>query len=208
MKKESIPIQRLLFYLLVIGFLPIFFTLSSIYIKKTERQDLLNSLDASITQKSLQNTSEVYNTATRKHFANTDPFYISKELETLHLLEQEKQELEKAARSSFIQQEKSLQKRQSFLSGTSNMLTFSSGKEQSFSNCKEILYTQQQPVEVNVQDIQKILSLVEGKKVGPFLPKETRPHLLLSQFSLKKNEGFLNEVFSLHMQIIQREYEK
>jgi len=65
---------------------------------------------------------------------------------------------------------------------------------------------QQHVVEVNEEDLKRLLCLIEGTTIWPYGPKEGRPLLIIKDFKLSKKELFSKEkVFSLSMQLIKRE---
>ncbi len=63
------------------------------------------------------------------------------------------------------------------------------------------------PVEVNVSDLKKILTLIEGRKIGEFETGPQKPQLMILDFKLeKKNIRENNEVFDLNMKLLKREF--
>jgi hypothetical protein len=204
----SIPQNRLIFYILVLAFIPLFLVLSHLNSQKTLQSKLNFHLSSLLQDVTAQQNRELYNHITKKTFQGKDQFYLNKELESLQVLEGESEELKKILKNSFHPDEEAIRRRLHFLSSGQNAISFTEGQEKHFSNCQETLVSLAHPIEVNVSDIKKILSRIEGVEIGDQKPKESRPHLIISEFRLQKKEGFLHETFALNLQVIKREYGK
>jgi hypothetical protein len=71
---------------------------------------------------------------------------------------------------------------------------------------REVELSQQQPVEVNEEDLKRLLCLIEGVTIWPYGPKEGRPLFIIKDFKLSKQELPSKEkVFLIAMQLIRRE---
>jgi hypothetical protein len=204
----SIPQNRLILYILLLGFIPLFFVFSHLNSQKKLQSKLNEHLSSLLQDVTAQQNRELYNHITKKTFQGKDQFYLNKELESLQVLEGESEELKKILKTSFHPDEEAIRRRLHFLSSGQNAISFSEGGEKRFSFCQETTSTLAHPVEVNVSDIKKILSRIEGVEIGGEKPKDSRPHLIVSEFRLHKKEGFLHETFVLNLQVIRREYGK
>lgn len=146
------------------------------------------------------------NLATIEHYKDADRFYIDKILETIPLLQPEVEALKKLISQSTFIDSNEVTARLNFLE-TKNKLIFSEGVVQSNPYFKETLESLVNPVEVNEQDIQNILSKVEGIPIGPYRPGPDSPQLIITDFKIdKKRTNEENEVYQLQLKFIQREY--
>jgi hypothetical protein len=135
---------------------------------------------------------------------NPDPYYLDKNVETLTFLLPEIKKLE--AIQSENPDEEQIAKRLQMLKDGSNQLRFS--EEQICSNelFRETEEMQQQIVELNEEDLKKLLCLIEGVTIWPYGPKEGRPQLIIKDFRLSKKELSSHEkVFVVSIQLIKRE---
>lgn len=133
---------------------------------------------------------------------HTDPHYLD-HLHSLHFLIPEIKRLE-----SFLvdnPEEETLFKRLQFLK-TRNQLLFSEGISQSCPQFKEVEEIQQYTVEMNEEDLKKLLSMIEGGTIWPYGPKEGKPLFVITEFSLTKRELVRDEkVFAVSMKLLKRE---
>lgn len=134
---------------------------------------------------------------------NPDTHYLDKNIETLTFLLPELKKLE--AFSSENTEEHTF-KRLQFLKEGGNRLVFSEERVRSNELFREIEEKQQHPVEMNEEDLKKLLCLIEGVTIWPYGPKEGRPQLIIKDFRLSKKEISSQEkVFVISMELINRE---
>ena len=135
--------------------------------------------------------------------SQSDPRYIDKHLETLTFLEPEIKKMETFLSDAHV--DEAIHKRLHFLK-ESNRLLFVEDKIRSAQKMQEVYERQQQPVEMDEEDLKKLLALVEGITIWPYGPKEGRPQLIVQDFSLsKKREHAQHNVFIVTMNVIKRE---
>ena len=144
---------------------------------------------------------EARNKEVKALYSNTDHYYIDKEIETLPLLQQETQELTKLLQHGFWQEEERLKKRLQFLK-EQNKIVCNEGSIKTYTSFKETIESFSHPVEVDSSDIKTILQKVEGA-----FP-EGSPHLIITDFKLERKKGTSQEVYSLDMKMLSREYTK
>ena len=131
---------------------------------------------------------------------NPDPQYLDKYVETLNFLLPEIKKLEN------LQDDEQVSKQLQRLQSAQNHLTFSEDKIRSNDQFKETEEVQQHLVEVNEEDLKRLLCLIEGITIWPYGPKEGRPLLIIKEFKLVKKELLSKEkVYSLSLQLIKRE---
>lgn len=204
---KKIPQGRLLIYLIVVGLVPILVTVFLFfsdleYINSFEYY-LENVKDLAVKVEKKQ----ISNIATLNQYKNADHFYIDKQLETLKFLEPELDSLKKTVENPHFIEDEPTRKRLNFLTGKQNHLTFSETNVQSTPFFQEVTETLTHPVEINLTDLQKILTVIEGRDLGGFTAPEGRPQLLILDFKLeKKNIREENQVFELNMKLLKREY--
>lgn len=130
---------------------------------------------------------------------NADHFYIDKNIETLLFLEPEIARLE-------IQTDPAMKKRLEFLKGNGNKLLFAEEEIRKGDLFQEVEERPQHAVEMNADDLKKLLCLVEGIPIPPFSPLSDAPQLLIKKFELiKKPVSAEQEVYVVNMHLIKRE---
>lgn len=135
---------------------------------------------------------------------NPDPQYLDKHIETLTFLLPEIKKLETILFEN--QEEEQISKRLQFLKDEGNRLRFSEEQIRSNELFREIEEQQQHPIELNEEDLKKLLCLIEGVTIWPYGPKEGRPQLIIKDFKLTKKAISSHEkVFVISMQFIKRE---
>lgn len=146
------------------------------------------------------------NKAVIEHYSSADRFYIDKHIESINLLQPEVQALEKIVRQSNFVENEGITARLNFLK-QENRLRFAEGVVQSYPLFSETGETLVKSVEVDLNDLQNILSKIEGVEIGEHFPGENPPQLLITEFKMeKKNVTDDNEVFNLNLKLIKREF--
>lgn len=203
---KTIPQKRLLIYLMLAGLLPIILVIVFYAARQKELKDLENTL-AMVQEKAIiKEKKQAQNIAVRNHYRDADHFYIDKYVESLIFLEPEIESLQKIMQQNNFAEDEKIKKRLEFLSHENN-LAFSEGVVQSSPQFQEVIETQVHPVEVNVSDIQRVLSRIEGVDVGSYAPGPNRPQLIIVDFKLdKKKVTDKNEVYQLTLKLLKREF--
>lgn len=135
---------------------------------------------------------------------NPDLHYIDKNIETLTFLLPEIKKLEAIHLEN--PDEEQVIKRVHYLKEGSNRILFSEEVIRANDLFRETEEKQQQPVEINEEDLKKLLCFIEGITIWPYGPKEGRPQLIIKDFKLSKKElSNHNKVFVISMQLIKRE---
>jgi hypothetical protein len=204
---KNIPISRVILYLICVGMLPLIFVVFLFISQKNELEEFHHSLETIQHQALIKEKKQALNMAVRHHFRDADHFYIDKYLETLVFLEPEIEQLQKIVQDKNFADDDRIKKRLELLTGQGNALVFSEGVVQSFPLFQETSETLVHPVEVNATDIQKILTRIEGVKMGEFTPGPRRLQLVITEFKLdKKKVNDKNEVYLLNLKLIKREF--
>lgn len=69
---------------------------------------------------------------------------------------------------------------------------------------EEITWKVKNPVEMNSMDIQRILSLVEGKAMKPFYPNPARPNLRFSKINIEGLHKGASGIYRVDFELIQK----
>lgn len=201
-----IPKNRLFYYILLLGLLPIVLALSHVWKEHKELKQTTGLLEVLHNKAALAERRQGQNKAVRKHFLEADHFYLDKHLEAQTQLEPEKQMLEKViGQKTFIADDKVLSRLAKLKNN--NRIQFAEGVVQTYPEFQETIETLTTPVEVDVDDLKEILASVEGVDIGPHGPGLNRPQLIITFFRIDKKRGLGdNEVFELSLRLLKREY--
>lgn len=205
---KGIPFTRALIYIMIACLIPAVFVGIHLLFSLRELDHLEDKIDRIQTLGLQQEKKQATNLTVINHFRDADHFYIDKYLESLSFLEPEVEALQKIMKNKNFTDDEVIKKRYALLTGSGNTLRFSEGVVQTLPQFQETTETLIHPVEVNVDDIQKILAMVEGIQVGPYKPAEARPQLIILDFKLeKKASQDKNEVYQLNMKLLKREFQ-
>lgn len=203
---NQIPAPRILLYAVLIGLLPLFIVLIYFFSQKSELAQWESTLQEIQYQVVMKEKKQALNLIVRQHFHEADHFYIDKHLETLVFLEPEIETLQKIVNNPNFADDDRIKKRLEYLTSGNNMV-FSEGVVQSFPLFQETTESLVHPVEVNTDDLSKILSYTEGIEIGAYTPKPHRPQLIITEFKLDKKKVYdNNEVYVLDTKLLKREF--
>lgn len=201
--KKTFSQNRLLFYLIIMGFIPLIFVIQNHLNKKKElastRSHLENVERLSLISKKKQAGNEII----RKIFTGADHYYIDHHLETLSFLQKEKNDLEKILSSNAFPGDEKIISRYYFLTGEGNRLVFRESGIETGEGIEETLETLAHSIEVDIKDLKKILHLVEGKDLSLHPPQ-----MLITDFSIRRKVPVESEIFELDMKLVKREFSK
>jgi hypothetical protein len=204
---SHIPQVRLLIYFLIAGLLPTLFTVAYLWHSKSNLDSIEERIDNVRELVLVRDTKQAANGAVINHYRHSDNFYIDKQLEKLHFLEPEMEGLQRILTNKNFADDEEARRRLDFLSGPSNTLTFNEGAVVRYPLFREVVETQARPVEVDLRDIQRILTLIEGVSIGGVEVPPGRPQLIVLDFRIdKKKIAEDNEVFLLNTRLLKREY--
>lgn len=153
---------------------------------------------------SLQALTKSDDTELQASLKNADPHYLDKYVETLTFLLPEIKRLEAIHNES--PDDEQIFKRLHFLKEGENRLLFSEEQIRSNELFREIEEKQQSPIELNEEDLKKLLCLLEGVTIWPYGPKEGKPQFIIKDFKLSKKElNSREKVYVVSLQLIKRE---
>lgn len=204
---KKIPIDRAVLYMAVLGFIPLIISIFLFFTEKSYLEELTGTIEQIEEQAFVKEKKQAQNATVRQHFSDADHFYIDKHLETLVFLEPEIEMLQKILSDKNFADDERLKRRFEYLTGESNNLVFSEGVVQTYPLFQETMETLVHPVDINTNDLQKILSRIEGSEIGEEKPGPNRPQLLITEFKLDKKKVYeKNEVYQLNLKLLKREY--
>lgn len=197
---HSIPLNRLTFYLLALGFLPLLYIPFDYASKSKKLQQMEEFLDEVTQTARAKEQKQEINTCVKSSFAKADPSYLEHQLEGLCFLQNEKEALEKIMKKGSFPGGPAVEQRYHFLTAGDNRLRFEANALAAKEKIEQSVESLAHPVEIDGGDLKKILSLIEEKQAG-------QPQLILTDFKLhKKNTANNNEVYELDLQILKREF--
>lgn len=202
---NKIPHERAILYLLLLGFIPFFFVWCNYTYQKEAQIACSAELSSSISQAANLNQKELYNKRVRKLYTDKDHFYLAKQLETLKPLSVEIDALKKAIGLGFHPDRDILERRLQLLTGNENSIAFQEGSPKTYSSFHETVESLAHPIEVDLDDLGKILNRIEEPTPGE---ESTRPHLIITDFRIDKKKGPINDTFLLNLKVLKREYTK
>ena len=130
--------------------------------------------------------------------------FLERSFKNLSLLEKEKTILNTSANIA------SLKDRFDFINSKNNAISFVEEELRLTPQIKETEEKLKQEVEIDSQDLKKILSIIERVEIDEYSPSlDKRPQILIKKISLEKKQSSpIGETFLLDMQIIKRELSK
>lgn len=201
----QLPQSRVLLYLFCFSILPLlwaFYDYTSTSSQLDELQERVVRLQETASQ---NNRKQAANQMVRTFYDETDRFYIDKHIESINLLEKESDALRKMVNQPYVAEDPRITRRISTLAN--NTPVFSEGMVISYPFFNEIPETLARPIEVDNEDIKKLLARLEGVKIGPYEPGPNRPQLILTDFRFDRKGGQgESDVYSLNFKLIKREF--
>jgi hypothetical protein len=198
--KNFIPLKRIVFYLLITGCFPAFFTFYYFYSKKCKLNQWELAVERIHNAAVVQAKKQAVNQKIRRFYANSESLYLDRQLEKIRFLKKEKEALEQMLRSRTFTGNEAAELRYTFLTGEENRLLFTEFSSQKGEGIIETLLLLAHPVEIDSFDLKDILSYVEGTH-------SKQPQLLITDFKIaRKKKPTTDEVFELNLKILKREY--
>ncbi|MCB1180730.1 MAG: hypothetical protein KDK55_01735 [Chlamydiia bacterium] len=200
--KQKISQKRLLFYFILLGFLPLVCVYCVFHNQKKSLDRALLSLEHVKHLGVIKKRSQGINNHVRRLYQEADHYYIDHKLETLTFLKNEQEAITKLISSDSFPGDERILNRDAFLKNNSNKLIFKELGIETGQGIEETIEVLSHPVEINNEDLKTILDRIEGniKELHP-------PQMLITDFSLKRKETLnKSEVFELSMKVLKREY--
>jgi len=199
--------SRMKFWMVIgISALPLFFAFFFLYLKNEETSVLEERVSdlATIAAKSLKKRSIKFETI--KKYSDSNPYYLNHYLEPLLFCEKEIHLLNRLSYHPAFTKNEDIKERLRFLKNE-NTMKFAEENTNSTSQVKEIEENLCSSIEIDNCDLEKILSLIEGRQINDNIPPKDTPQLFIKFFSLTKKPTISsNEIFNLELQLIKREF--
>jgi tyrosyl-tRNA synthetase len=205
MRKFSFNLSPFSIYLLLIAApVPFLIFLFHFFFGLQKLEQLEGEMERIHTKMIVMQESQKKESALLSSLKNPDPQYLDKHVEPLTFLLPEIKKLEMIQLEN--PEEEHIAKRLQLLKDGGNRLCFSEEQIRANELFRETEEKQQQPIELNEEDLKKLLCLIEGVTIWPYGPKEGRPQLIIKDLKLTKKELSPNEkVYVVMMQLIKRE---
>lgn len=204
---DNIPQSRIILYIAIGGLLPLGLLLFFFMGHMSDLDQMGMAVEQLQMRALSKERKQAINMAVRNHYRDADHFYIENQLETLKFLAPEIEELKKITTSKNYAEDENIKKRIEMLTGQGNRFQFTEGVVQSFPLFQETIETLVHPVELNVENLKEVLARIEGVTIGSDAPAPNRPQLIILDFKLdRKAMSERNEVFSLNLKLLKREF--
>jgi hypothetical protein len=204
---KNIPQERMILYIIALGLLPMILVGINFFANNSQLENTSNHLQYVYDLAVARERKEAMNQIVQEHYKAGDHFYIDKNLETLSFLDPEIEMLQKLVNNKYYAGDENVKKRLEFLTGPSNKMLFSEGNVENFPSFQETTASLVHPIEINDKNLQEILSIIEGLKIGSFKPLSQQPQLIILDFKLDKKEVYSkNDVFLLNLKLLKREF--
>ncbi len=181
------------------------FAISSLFL--FSRFMKLRECEEAIERTSLQARSAIEKREKRARFferyAKCEPYFINQHLETLPLLQKELRQLLQMKHHPGCSEQPSVSQRIAFLVGAQNRMRFAEENVRSSEKVKETEEKLQHTVEIDIDDLNNILSLIENMPIGSFSPDLASPQILIQDFLLSKKDP---TVYKLNLALLKREF--
>jgi hypothetical protein len=142
-------------------------------------------------------------------YAEPNPYFLDEKIESLIFLTSEISQLEMLIQHPALGDKKLFESRLHFLKSGENRLHFVENEIRSSPTIKETEEKQRHPVQMNGEDIKKLLSQIEDVPIDAYSSIQNRPQMVITDFRLeKKQTPIKTEVFEVEMQCIKREFIK
>lgn len=133
-----------------------------------------------------------------------DRSYLDKHVEPLVLLEPETRRIQ--AFLSHQKENHSLARRLEFLKSGKNRIALVEEKRRAAQQLQEVEEKLQHPIELNEEDLKKLLVLIEGVTINPYSPVQGRPQIIFKEFDLvKQMASSEEEIYMIDFKLIKRE---
>ncbi len=202
---EGITPTRLIMYVMIAGLLPIFYVWWSTSSSNAQVERLISRIDT-VQQVAFTHEQKLGpNRAIQAAYKDADRSYLDKYVESLNLLQAETALLQKALINPVVAPDPLTVARIEQLK--KNTIQFSEGTVESYPFFKEIPQSLARPVEVDVEDIRRILSEIEGQQIGTDEPGPNRPQMIITDYKLeRKVTPRQAQLYTLTIKLIKREF--
>lgn len=200
--KGSLP--SLLFLFLPLALLPSLCFIIHFFLRLDTCGDLENRIYALQQKSELSQLKKQEGEFFLKKLKIADHYYLDKHLENLTFLEADIRRIQAYIQSN--PEDERAKKRMQFLKEGANQLRFSEQNIKNLQGVLEVEEIQQYPVEMNEEDLKKVLSRIEEVAITNYSPGEKAPQMIIKNFELtRKKIQEQEEVYLINLQLIKRE---
>ncbi len=195
------------FFFFILMVIPLFAAAAFLFLQNNRIQEIEERFAAASTKGKAAFERKAKKEAFLHRYLNADPYFLDQKIESLLFLQNERKQIESWLRHPALPRKESLVERLSFLTEGANRLVFAEENIRTSGRIQETDEKQRHPVQMHENDLQKLLSLIEDIPVGPYLPPNGAPQLLVRDFRLKKIKTHLHtEIFEVEMDLVKREF--
>jgi hypothetical protein len=197
---QILPFNRLLLYIIVLGFIPASIAFLHFYQQKKEWDKIDEKIRSIHGMSEARVRKQYQNIIVRNAYSEADQFYLENQLESLFFLKKEREALEHLFHSPTFTGNEAAEKRYALITSQANRFAFMQGSPQSGEGIHESLCALSHPVEIDTNDLKEILNRIEGNRKG-------KPQFIIIDFKLnKKTHTHGNEVYELNLKFKKREF--
>ncbi|MBM3183745.1 MAG: hypothetical protein FJZ64_00365 [Chlamydiae bacterium] len=198
-------VRPLFFYLLLL--LPLFFAGGYWFYKSSALQEIENRCLEIIEKEKSSLDRKKRKERFLHRYAHADPFFLDKQIESLPFLQNERSRIKALMNHPASVNKNELSERFQFIESQKNRLMFTEGKISSAASLKETEEKQRFPVQMDANDLEKVLAMIEDIKVGNYEPLKEGPQFIITDFKLVKKETPLHfDTYEVEMDLIKREW--
>ena len=201
--EKNIPAHRLVMYAAASSLFVLVFALLWSNSEVSSAEEARNSLQLLGEKIQRKSALQEPNRAIIQRFRDKDPLFLHKALEPMSLLGSEAGIIRARLAKSSLPDDSALEKRLHTLSAE-NSFCFVEGSTEVAASWKETVENQNKPVEVDNDDLARVLAILEPQE-GQEDP--SKPHLLISEAKLDRKKGVFQETWGLMLRVIRREYQ-
>lgn len=198
-------IRPIFFYCILLA--PVFFATSYFYIQYTNINDLEERFYSACKKGKSALERKTRKDLLMRRYANTSPYFLDEEIESLSFLSQEQKELEALIQHPALADKRPIDARLHFLLQGTNRLSFTEEAIRTSSTVKETEEKQRHPVQMSEEDLKRTLALIEDVSIESFSSPLKRPQCIITDFRLEQKQSQLKtNFFEVEMQFIKREF--
>ncbi|PIS01898.1 MAG: hypothetical protein COT85_08140 [Chlamydiae bacterium CG10_big_fil_rev_8_21_14_0_10_42_34] len=196
--------MRPLFFFALCTF-PLFATAFILFNEYNELQDLETRFSRALRKEKLSLAKKGRKERFLKRYSSPSPYFLDQNIESLTLLNEEAEKLQSILSHPAFPDSRSIKSRLAFLKD--NRLSFIEENIRTSAKIKEVEEKLRNPVQLDENDLKKVLSLIEDVEIDNFTPIDHCPQMIIKDFRLKKQETSLHtELFEVEMDLIKREF--
>ena len=141
-------------------------------------------------------------------YSQAEPYFLDHQIESLTFLQKEKDRLSSLLSHPALPDKAALKERLAYIEGEQNRLVFTEENIRTSAQVIETDEKQRFPIQIDEDDLQKLLSLIEDMPVGNHFSARQGPQLIVRDLKLKKISPLQTEVFEAEFDLLKREFGK